>query len=722
MSRKQAAKVRTARKPPVPSILAQVAQGFRSPATRDSSSFVTRSAIPAAVCLGLIAALLAIYSQTLWFGFVNFDDDFVVYNNRSILEGLTPINVLHAFLKGQYQSWLPLTTLSHLVDIELYGTWAGGHHATNLIIHMGASALLFLAFRQMTEATWRSALAAALFALHPLRVESVAWISERKDVLSGLCFAVLLLAYHHYTLRRTYRRYLMVFVTFTFGAMAKATFVPVPFLLLLLDYWPCNRPRANTIGLRTRSDWKGLAIEKIPLVLISLGVSLATIWLQDTAIQSLDKVSLSTRLANAVVRPATYICQFFWPFGLSTFYPFPKDGIPSWQVVGSLLTLLGISSAAIIWRRRYPYFIVGWLWYLGMLIPVIGLVQSGQQAHADRFTYLPLIGLALCFAWGARDLAIAMRWRKKWCALAALVGLCFFTTVAWQQTRYWHDGVSLFTRALACTPSNYITENNLATALDRQGRTDEALKYFQQSLADHPDFGITLANYGDALRRQGKLQEALVYLRRAVQRDPRQIAAANNLGETLARLGKLDEASTCLEQALEREPNFVPLRLNLALVRVQQGKLAEAIVLYQQALAIDPSSADAYANLGITLYRTGKANEAVAKLRESLRLRPDNLDTLRNAAWISATHADVQLQSPGEAITWAQRAVVLSQQHDPLMIGILAGTYANGGQFSEAMAAATRALELARQQGRNDIATMMRDHLNSYRASRPIRE
>ena len=433
-----------------------------------------------AVCALLLLAVGLIFGQTVADEFVNYDDDMYVYDNPHVAQGLTVSGTIWVFSHGHGGNWHPLTGLSHLADGQLFGLAAAGHHATNVALHAATVLALYLVLWRMTGACWPSALAAAIFALHPLRVESVAWVAERKDVLSGLCFVLTLGAYVWYV-RSTFswRRYLLLTALFALGLMAKPMLVTLPFVLLLLDYWPLGR-----MGSHRRQ----IVIEKLPLLVLAAACCAITLWVQGEAVLPDERLPFCWRAANALVSYVAYVGQLFCPMGLAVFYPHPGAHLPLWKVAGAAVLLVSISAAAVSCRRRAPYVLVGWLWYVGMLVPVVGLVQVGAQEMADRYTYLPQIGLCISLAWLAA--AACRHWPSpRWASsMAATVVLLALMACAWRQTSFWRDSEALWTRALACTSRNNVAHTNLGIFLAGQGRLDEAISQYRRALDIKPNF------------------------------------------------------------------------------------------------------------------------------------------------------------------------------------------------------------------------------------------
>ena len=418
------------------------------------------------ICIALAGLTWLVFSQTLWHDFINYDDPHYVYENTKITGGLSISGIAWAFTHIHALNWHPLTTISHMLDCQLHGLKAGWHHFTNVLLHTLAAMLLFLALQQMTGAVWRSAFVAAVFAIHPLRVESVAWIAERKDVLSGVFFMLTLLAYLYYVRVPRVRGYLVVVFLFACGLMSKPMLVTLPFVLLLLDYWPLDRIKGQL--------WKRVA-EKIPLIALSAVSSVITFLVQKGAVGQTEELPIFERINNAIVSYVLYIWQMVWPVNLAVFYPHPENRLPLWEIVSCFLLLIFITVTAIALRKQRPYLLVGWLWYLGMLVPVIGLVQVGWQGRADRYTYLPLIGLYIAATWAVTDLTALYRHQRATLSTVAILVIAALSCCAWIQTSYWRDSETLFKHALAITTNNDVAENNIGIVFLGKGKLDEAI-------------------------------------------------------------------------------------------------------------------------------------------------------------------------------------------------------------------------------------------------------
>jgi tetratricopeptide (TPR) repeat protein len=513
------------------------------------------------VCIFLALLTSLIFGQTLWHDFINYDDPRYVYENTKITNGIGISSIAWAFSHIHSMNWHPLTTISHMLDCQLYGLKAGGHHFTNLLLHTLAAMLLFLALRQMTTAFWPSAFVAAVFAIHPLHVESVAWIAERKDVLSGVFFMLTLLAYVRYTRAPSFGRYLTVAVAFTLGLLSKPMLVTLPFVLLVLDYWPLRRIGAGASNGRIQVLTS--ALEKIPLLALSAISSVITFIAQKGAVGRTEELPIFERTTNAVVSYVLYIWQMLWPFRLAVFYPHPENRLPPWEIIFSFLLLICITAVTIALRKQRPYLITGWLWYVGMLVPVIGLVQVGWQGRADRYTYLPQIGLYIAVTWAVADLTALWRHQRAVLTTAAILTIGALSWRAWMQTRYWRDSETLFRHALAVTTKNDVAENNLGIVFLRQGKLDDAISLLQAAVALRPDNSPAHENLAKALLQKGQVAEALSHYRKLVELQPDNIEVHNIVGTVL----------------------------------IQQGQLREGVEEWQKVLAIQPDNGNALSNL-----------------------------------------------------------------------------------------------------------------------------
>ena len=517
--------------------------------------------VTAWICAGLVILTWVVFVQTLRYDFVNYDDPSYVYQNTRITSGIGLANVAWAFTHVHSENWHPLTTVTHMLDCQLHGLNAGWHHFTNVLLHCLAVVLLFLALERTTGALWRSAFVAAVFAVHPLHVESVAWIAERKDVLSAVFFMLTLLAYLHYTRSPSVGRYLTVALVIALGLMSKPMLVTLPFVLLLLDYWPLGRVKAP--GSNTGRPVLQLVLEKIPLIVLSAASSIVTFLAQRGAIGWTEQLPVSERVSNAFVAYVVYIRQMFWPTALAVFYPHPENRLPVWELSLAMIVLVGMTAAAFVLRKKVPYFVTGWLWYLGMLVPVIGLLQVGWQGHADRYTYLPQIGLYIAVTWAVTDLTRSWRSQRMALSVAAVLIVGALSCRAWFQTSYWRDSETLFTHALAVTSNNDVALNNLGIIFLDRGQLDDAIPKLQAAIDLRPENAPAHDNLAKALLRKGQVAEAMVHYRKFLELQPASVEARNTLGTAL----------------------------------IQQGHVKEAIDQWQEALAIEPENGNAASNL-----------------------------------------------------------------------------------------------------------------------------
>ena len=591
----------------------------------------------ALICLALIVLTLIPFWQVRHHQFVNYDDNEYVYENPNVTQGLTVRTIVWAFVGRHVAHWHPVASLSHLLDVSLFGLKPGGHHTVNLLLHVANTVVLFLALVRMTHQPWRSAVVALLFALHPLHVEPVAWVSSRKDVLSTLFLMLTLLTYARYVERPTAWQYLLVLLSVTLGLMAKVMLVTLPFALLLLDYWPLAR-LTNIAGLaKRRVLWK-LVREKLPLfipVAMALGIAFHSA-IQHGIAGAGNYFPLHVRLANSLVAYGQYVVRTFWPAGLAAFYPHPGSAVPLWQVIGSTALLACVSVAVWRLRRRHPYLAVGWLWFLGTLVPVIGLVQSVHFATADKYTYVPLVGLFIMVVWGVADAA------GPWCArgashmcravlgVAAAGVLLALTTLSWVQAGHWCNSETLARHTVSVTSNNAQMHNNLGLALAEQGKLDEAAVHFNQAIRIRDYYVKAHYNLGVTLAKQGKLNEAIEQYAKAIEVDPDDPDAHYNLGNALERRGQVDEAIVQFEHAVRLHPDHADAHYNLGNVFNEQGRLDEAIDQFAEVIRIDPGYGEAYNNLGLALARQGRYQDAVGRFAEAIRIDPRNAEAYNN--------------------------------------------------------------------------------------------
>jgi tetratricopeptide (TPR) repeat protein len=558
-------------------------------------------------CMALIAITLVVYWQVGSHEFISYDDDDLITGNPYVASGITGRNVSWAFTSVEKGNWHPVTWLSHMADADVYGLNPRGHHLTSVSIHAVSSVLLLLLLLRITGALWQSAFVAALFALHPMHVESVAWVAERKDVLSAFFWFLTLLFYSEYSKKLGERiserdlpnsslishpssfimpsliphpsspLYLLTLFSFALGLMSKSMLVTLPLVLLLLDFWPLDRYRheGQEQGLRKLSGRIiALIKEKIPFFACSLFSGIVTIYAQHNAgaMSSLQALSFLPRLENALIAYVKYITKTLWPYDLAVLYPLTSS-FPIWQVVGSLLILLLLSVAAIRIGRRYPYFPVGWFWFIITLLPVIGLIQVGAQSMADRYSYIPIIGLFIIAAWGVSDLAKGLRHRERILALLAVTVITASIAMTWQQLRYWRDDVSLYKHTLQVTTGNYLIHNSLGSTLAKKGDLDGAIVEYQKALKIAPDFSKAHYNMGFVLTGKGNLDAAIREYTEALRINPNDSMAHNNLGLVLGRKGLMDAAILQFKEALRITPDLKAARTNLEIALAQRKRI-----------------------------------------------------------------------------------------------------------------------------------------------------
>ncbi len=613
--------------PPLPPPASPVKDDQATPSSR----------VPLLICLTLVALVFVVYARTLNHEFVGYDDDEYAYENPHLMGGISADNVWWALTQSYSSNWHPLTWVSHMLDWDLYGEWAGGHHLTSVLIHAANAVLFFLALRAMTGRMAASAVAVALWALHPLRVESVAWVSERKDVLSGLFFALTLLAYIRYTRVPSLGRYALVALVYALGLMSKPMLVTVPCVLLLLDFWPLRR-------LTSRDNLRRAILEKLPLLLIAVASSLATVQAQGKAVRDLEQYPLMVRVGNATDAYLMYLVSVPVPACLAVYYPHPGENLPWLRIGIAAVVLVGVSLLAILARNRFPYLPVGWFWYVGMLVPVIGFVQVGTQSRADRYTYLPHLGLWIAIVWGMADL-VRGRVTHQVAVGAAAVLATVFAVLSWQQTAHWRNTITLFSRALECTVNNDIAHRGLGISLMKLDRMDEAETHFRRAIEISNDVEAHV-NMGFIYSQRGQLEDASEQFREAMERAPRFALPRQNLSRIYVLRGLLlipdkpAEAAELFEEAIALYPDhpeakiirerLARLYLNMATGAEQAGQMDVALERYRQAAQAAPDLAEARKKLGLRLLQSGNRLAAIPHLVRASELDPEDAE-VRNA-------------------------------------------------------------------------------------------
>jgi tetratricopeptide (TPR) repeat protein len=702
---------------------------------------VPRTAVIVAVCAALVGITWLVFAQTIHHEFVTYDDPQYVYANPDISAGISPGRIAWAFTHTIAGNWHPLTTISHMLDCQLYGLNPAGHHFTNVLFHTIAVVLLLLVMQQMTGSLWRSAFVAALFAIHPLHVESVAWVSERKDVLSAVFFMLTLGAYVHYSRAPSVTRYLLVLLLFALGLMSKPMLVSVPFVLLLLDYWPLGR--MTNVGFSKTLKWQApssirwpvirrLVTEKVPLFALSVLSSVVTLFTQLKSTGTTPQLPLSWRLSNAAVSYVAYIWQMFWPVRLAAFYPHPNDQLHLWHVLLAVAFLIAVSLLAILWRRKRPYIFTGWFWYVGMLVPVIGLVEAGEQGRADRYTYLPQIGLYLLVAWGIADLMTSIMTRgvrsqpvtngrqppargarksralsseargskpgTRYQAACAVIAAAIIMSLTWRafvQTSYWKNSDVLWEHTLAVTNDNDMAEYNLGHFLLQRGDVDGAISRFERALQIRSRNSSAHYNSGSALME-------------------------NSLAAVLAQNGRLNEAIDHCHNAMRLRPSYGDPYLNLGNALFKQGRMGDAIAQWQQAHATESKDARFHTTLADAFLRAGLQKDAIAEYEYAARISPRDPLPRNNLAWFLATSSDASSRDGNRAMELANQAVRLSDGKDPNYLRTLAAACAEVGLFAKAQETAGRALREAEFRGNSGLSNALRDEIALYELGLPF--
>jgi protein O-mannosyl-transferase len=699
---------------------------------------------PSAAVRTLTLALLAVatfaaFAGVLRNGWILFDDPQYVYENPHVLRGWTLSDARWFLHEPHGGNWHPLTSWSHMLDVQLFGLRPAAHHAVSLFLHVVNVLLLVLVLYRLTGAWWRSLLVGALFALHPLRVESVVWIAERKDLLSGFFFLLTLAAYRSWVVRRGTWRYALVGTSFVLGLMSKPMLVTLPFLLLLLDVWPLRRLAGSTAvawtgdgagvsaakpasarGLRPA----GLIWEKWPLFALAAASSVVTFVVQQRsgAVATGALLGPGRRIANALSACWWYVAQTVWPHGLTVFYLLDRSvPIPVLALGATVATagLVVVTVAVVRQLPRQPHLALGWFWFLGMLVPVIGLIQVGRQAYADRYTYLPGIGLLVMFVWGLGGLVSRSRRGRIVATVAAMLALGGLFVATVRQVARWRDTRTLFTYTLRIAPDNPVAHQCLGDVLLKEGQVQPAIAQYEAVLRVMPDFQDAHNKLGSALGALGRYDEAIRELQRALAlgENPE---VRHNLGYAYDRMGRVDEAIAEYEIALRMNPEHYMALVHLGAALETRGRFAEAEQVLLRALRQKPADTGLRRLIAVALVRQDRIEDAIREYHELLRLRPDDLDALDNVAWIRATHADPARRDGAEAVRLAERACALAPEPVAVLEATRAAAYAEAGRFAEAVRAGERAVVLARRAGEQEAAEEYAQQLAGYRSGRPF--
>ena len=598
-----------------------------------------------AVCAGLVIAVLVVYAPVSGFDYVSYDDLTYIVENPMVNRGLSLDGTLWALTARRASNWHPLTWISLMLDVSLFGARPGAFHVVNVLLHAANGLLLFLLLRRSTGALWRSAIVAGLFALHPLHVESVAWIAERKDVLSTLLGLLTIGAYAAWTREPGPRRYAIALGLFALGLTAKPMLVTLPFVLLLLDCWPLRRTAAV--------PWRRLVLEKVPFLALAVAASVLTFLAQRAggAVQDTARYPLAPRLANAVVSWAEYAWKAFWPHPLAFFYPYPPQ-MPVAKTLVAAALLAVVTALVVRTARRAPYALTGWLFYLGTLVPVIGLVQVGNQRMADRYTYIPYIGLFVAVVWALEDRFGSSAEARRGLAAAGGVALAVSAALSSQQVKVWKDSVTLYEHAIAAVPDNHPAHLNLGTVLYLLGRPEESIAHFREVVRILPEWGVGHHNLGAAMLGSGPIDEAARHLAESVRLMPTRPDYRVDLASALGKQGKTDEAAAQVEEALRLEPGNARAQATLGQLRLKQGRTGEALAGLRQAVERDPGNVAARIDLAGALATAGDYAAAAAQYREALRLRPGDARLHNNlaSAYLKQGKAPEGLRELSEAV------------------------------------------------------------------------
>jgi tetratricopeptide (TPR) repeat protein len=723
----------------------------------------------------LVATTLFVFAQTYWNGFSNWDDPLYVENNRHVLTGLTGENVAWAVTTSHADNWHPLTWLSLQLDASLFGTRPSGFHLTNVFLHAANVALLFWTLRLMTGESWASTIVALLFAFHPLHVESVAWIAERKDVLSTFFWMLTCLAYGWYAQRPGWMRYFLAFVAFAAGLMSKPMLVTLPFVLLLLDYWPLNR-LGWTDSLPTKREEhptppacpqvhiRWLLLEKLPFFVLAAGSCALTLFAQEKhhAVASLEQYSLGTRVTNALMSYGAYIGHTFFPIHLGLFYPHPSDlanrqlssAIAGWQVLTITIALATVTVFVCAKRRAFPYLMVGWLWYLGTLVPVIGLVQVGEAARADRYTYIPLVGLFVAGVWACLDLSRRWRLQRAFAGLAVLlVSIC--VAMCYRQLQYWRNDITLwehtlracgespsaytqlgiafqkledfetagrlYEKALSLDPNDRFALLNLGTALLGQGKVDQAIEQLRKAVRKVPHSAPHHYYYGAALATVGRTQEAIAEQEETLRLDQNWTAAHKSLGTLLSAQDRFDEAIPHLRAAVAAGLGDPLAYYNLGRMLAMQGNFAESAESLKQAISLQQRNWRLHAMLAFALHESGQESAANEQYRQASRLNSKWVEALNQEAWLLATNPDARKRSARTARQFAQQVCQATAGRQARFLDTLAAAEAEAGNFSLAIETAKHAIAIASSDQQASLAREITGRLQLYEKNQPIR-
>jgi len=661
------------------------------------------------IYISIVVATLVAYESMRHNGFVSYDDPRYITENPDIKAPITWQSLGRTFTQPHYAMWHPLTTIVNMVNYQFYRLNPLGHHLTSLLLHIVSAILLFKILSDMTGAIWTSAFIAAVFALHPVQVESVAWAAELKTVLSGLLWMLTIAAYIRYTKQPSAGRYILLLLVFGLCIMTKPTVVTLPFVLLLLNYWPLNR-----------TNWKRLIIEKIPLFALSAILSVITFFAQAQggAIMALENMPLDYRIANMFVSYIRYIGKTIWPSRLAVFYPpLPTNFLKTIEAACALLFIL-ITAFCIYIGRRRKYTATGWLWYIGTLVPTIGVVQAGAQAMANRYMYIPMLGLLIIIAWTVKDF-IANRPRLKIMpAILASVVLLSAIIVTRMQVKHWQNSMTLFEYTLKVSENNAAAENSYGCALLEAGRIDEAALHLSRAVRIGQIFANARYNLGQVLLKQRRPNEAIACFNELLRCEPNSARAYYHLAAASSMQKKYDDAIKYLDKVLMLNPQYPDVHKRMGATLLIMGRAEEAVSHFNEALRTNPNDVEVHVSLGTAYMQLGKYEPTIRNWTKAVELKPDTADVLNNLAWLLATVNDASVRDADKAVKFALRACELTEHKNPVILDTLAAAYAAAGRFNDAIATAEQAINIVKASGRNDVINEIQNRVELYKAGR----
>jgi tetratricopeptide (TPR) repeat protein len=693
---------------------------------KDSSRFQISSLLILLISIGLVAMVCAVFGQASDFGFIGNDDDQNISLIPEVTSGISVSNIAWAFTHSQVYRWTPLATISRQLDCQYYGLWAGGHHLTNLLLHACATVLCFLTFRSLTCAVWKSALVAALFAIHPLHVESVAWISCRSELLYAVFFITTLWLYSNYVSKPSSLRYGLAIAAYLAGLLSKPMIVTLPLVLLILDYWPLGR-------LRKVSNLPKLLYEKAPFFFLSFLAVIVASRVQQANLPS-PNIPVAMHITLPLVGYATYLLKCFWPAGISFYNPFPiKDmvliGCSIWELVGYLFLIVAITLGVFCQLRNRGYLMMGWIWYLITLAPVCGLVFIGYSSLAYHYTYVPIIGIFIMFVWMAGEWVDKSLHRRTAFIILAICMLTALSISSYFLTSSFHNKITHWTSILQFNKESSLIENNLGSALTESGYLNEACKHYREALRIEPQNALAHNNFALSLVKLERRREAIAEFREAIYFNPKYTDAYNNLGTALMEMNQLEEAIHYLLKALELNPNYPNAHTNLGNIFLKQGKYIQAIKEYNATTSLNPSSIKAHFSiafahwmLGKQLCLAGERKEGIAHLYLAVKLNDRTPEMINDLSWMLATAPENELRDGASALQLADQVNKLTEGKNPYILDTLAAAYAEIGDFAKALETAQAGLKLAEASGNKELAFGLKKEIALYYEEKPFRQ